>query len=240
MKQGHLDAVCANLYHGGDSSLVFEPYTIKEINGVKIGIIGLLNDDPRRVGVFEQLEGVYVTNYYEAAYEFLPELEEKADITVALAAIGLGNAKQMVKDIPGFDVVLVAHGADRTPMAEKVNETIIMKPGTKSSSVGTLLLVFDENNTLIGYDGYTHLLKKKGRINPEVDRVVTSCEEGEQQREKLLARRKYKLPNIPRRPEVLSAEGYLGWDTCQKCHAGIHQRWSEGPHAHAFETLAAD
>ena len=240
LKQGQLLAVCANLYDGRDSSLVFQPYTVTEVDGVKIGIIGLLNDDPRRVGVFEQLEGVYVTNYYEAAYQYLPELREKADIIIALAAIGLGNAKQMVKDIPGFDVVLVAHGADRTPMAEKVNDSIIMKPGTKSSSVGTLLLVFDENNTLIGYDGYTHMLKKKGRTDPEVDKVVKSVEEGEAQREKLLARRKYKLPNIPQRPEVLAAKGYLGWNTCEKCHGQIHRRWAEGPHAHAFETLAAD
>jgi hypothetical protein len=240
LKQGHLDAVCANLYSGEDSSLIFQPYVIKDVGGIKVGLMGLLNDDPRRVGVFEQLEGVYVGNYYEAAYQYLPELEAKADIVVALAAIGLGNAKQMVKDIPGFDVVLVAHGADRTPMAEKVNETIVMKAGTKSSSVGTLLLVFDNNKNIIGYDGYTHMLTKKGRVNPDVERVVKACEEGEQQRERLLARRKFKLPNIPRRPDVLAAEGYLGWDTCRICHSEIYERWSKGPHAHAFETLAAD
>ncbi len=240
LKQGHLDAVCANLYSRSDSMLIFPPYTIKEVNGVKFGLIGLLNDDPRRVGVFEQLEGVYVTNYYEAAYEFLPELNEKADLTVALAAVGLGNAKQMIKDIPGFDVVLVGHGADRTPMAEKINGSIILKPGNKSSSLGTLLLVFDDKNELTGYDGVTHMLTKKGRVNPDVDRIVKSCEESETQRERLLARRKYQLPKIPQRPEVLAAEGYLGWDTCQKCHGLIHERWSEGPHAHAFETLAAD
>ena len=240
LKQGHLDGVCANLYSSNDSTLILPPYTIKEVNGVKIGFIGLLNDDPRRVGVFEQLEGVYVSNYYEAAYEFLPELEEKADITIGLAAVGLGNARQMVKDIPGFDVVLVAHGADRTPMAEKVNECIILKPGTKSSSIGTLLLVFDEENSLVGYDGSTHLLNKKGRVNPDVHKVVKSCEESMEQRDRLIARRKYKLPKIPQRAEVRAAEGYLGWETCKKCHGQIYERWAEGPHAHAFETLAAD
>jgi hypothetical protein len=238
LKRGKFELVCANLYSKSDSSLVLEPYRVETSGGIKVGFLGLLDDDPRMVGVFEQLEDVYVGNYVEAARSYLPELQEKADILVAFAHVGLGNARKLAEMIPEFDVVLVGHGGDRTPMAEKIGETIILKSGSKSSSVGTLLLALDEDKRIVGFDGRTETLKKKGRVQPKIDQIVKSCEEREQLRDRLLAKRRYRMPVIPRQPEVLAAEGYLGWETCKDCHQKIHERWSNSPHAKAFATLA--
>ncbi len=240
VKQGKLNVVCANLYKGSDSTLLFKPYLMKEVEGVRIGFLGLLDNDPRRVGVFEELENLYVTNYVEAVRKYLPELQSKADLIIALAHIGLANARELAKQVPELDVILVGHGGDRTSMPQKVGETIVMKPGSKSSSIGTMVLALDDHNNIIAFDGTTHTLKKKGRINEKVDRYVTSCEEREKQRERLLAKRKYRFPTIPRRREVLAANGYLGWETCKACHPGIYERWLELPHAQAFATLAKD
>ena len=240
VKQGKFDAVCANLWNKADSSLIFSPYVVKKIAGVRIGFLGLLDDDPRKVGVFEQLEGAYVTNYMTAAREYLPEVAKESDIVVALAHVGLGNARKLADKIPEFDVVLVGHGNDRTPAPEKIGETILLKAGSKSSSIGTLLLAVDDRNQIVGFDGSSETLKIRGRKNEKVAQYVASCEEREKQRDRLLARRRYKLPNIPRKPEVLAAEGYLGWETCKSCHKQIHERWSQDPHSRAFATLAED
>jgi hypothetical protein len=240
VKQGKFDAVCANLWDKADSTLIFEPYVIKKVAGVKIGFLGLLDDDPRKVGVFEQLESAYVTNYMTAARDYLPEVQDKSDIVVALAHVGLGNGRKLADKIPDFDIVLVGHGNDRTPAAEKIGETILLKAGSKSSSVGTLLLAVDDRNQIVGFDGSSESLKKRGRKNEKVAQYVTSCEDREKQRDRLMARRRYKLPNIPRKPEVLAAEGYLGWETCKSCHQKIHERWSQDPHSRAFATLAED
>ncbi len=238
IKQGKFDVVCANLYSSEDSSLIFKPYVIKKVGGIKVAFLGLLDNSPRRIGVYEQLENIYATDYYEAARRYLPELKSKADIVVGLVHIGLGNTRKLAEEIPDFDVLLVGHGADRTPMAEKVGETIILKSGRGSSAIGTLLLLLDEDNRIVAFDGNTQILKKKGVINRDVDRIVKACEEREQQKKRLLARRKFKQPDIPRRPEVVSAQGYLGWETCKLCHKAIYERWSKGPHAKAFATLA--
>jgi hypothetical protein len=197
-----------------------------------------MDDDPRRVGVFEQLENVYVSSYLEAISDYLPALREEVDLTVGLAHVGLGNARTLAAKYPDFDVLLVGHGSDRTAMAEKVGETIIVKAGSKSSSIGTLLLVLDQDKKIVGFDGNAQTLKKHGRKHLDVQRIVKSCEDREKARDRLLSARKYKLPVIPKRPEVLAAEGYLGWDTCRACHGRIHERWSRDPHASAFATLA--
>lgn len=238
LKQGKFDVVSANLHTKEDSGLIFDPYVIKDVDGVKVGFLGLIDDDPRKVGVFEQLENAYVSNYMQAAREYLPELRSKADVVIALAHIGMGNARHMAETLPEIDVILVGHGSDRTSMPEKIGETILMKAGSKSSSIATLLLAFDDESRIEGFDGLSLTLKSKGRENPEVKRYVKSCEDRESQRDRLLARRKYKLPVIPKRPEVLAAEGYLGWETCKACHAAIYEKWSQEPHARAFATLA--
>jgi hypothetical protein len=238
VKEGKFDVTSANLYSHRDSTLVFDPYVVKKVGGVKVGFLGLLDDDPRRVGVFEQLEKVYVTSYVEAAREYLSEVQAKSDIVVGLAHVGLANARKLAESVPEFDVILVGHGSDRTAKAEKVGETILVKAGSASSSVGTLLLSLDDDNRIIAFDGISQTLKKLGTKNDEIQGLVKTCEERQEAKDRLLARRRYKLPSIPSRPEVLAAQGYLGWETCKACHAEIYERWSDGPHANAFATLA--
>jgi hypothetical protein len=236
--RGRFDVVCANLMSKKDSSLVFQPYVVKEVGGTRLGFLGLLDDDPRKVGVFEQLENVYVTGYMDAAQKYLPELKAKSDIVIALAHIGLGSARTLAETMPEFDVMLVGHGNDRTPLAEKIGETILLKAESKSSSLGTLRLGIGPDNKISGFEGATETITKKGRMNPELEKIVKTCEDQEKMRDRLLARRKMELPTIPRRPEVLAANGYLGWETCKVCHEAIYNKWSADPHSHAFATLA--
>jgi RNase P subunit RPR2 len=240
LKRGNFDLICANLRSKKDSSLVFLPYVVTKVDGTRIGFLGLLDDDPRKVGVFEQLENVYVSGYMEAAERYLPELKAKSDIVIALAHIGLGNSRTLAEKMPEFDVIVAGHGNDRTPLAEKVGETIVVKAESKSSSIGTLLLGIDANNKISGFEGNTLTLTKTGKVNADVERLVKTTEEQEKQRDQLLAKRKMELPNIPRRPEVLAAEGYLGWETCKACHEAIYDKWSNDPHSKAFATLAED
>jgi len=238
LREGKFDVVSANFYNKEDSTLLFDPYVVKDIGGIKVGLLGLMDDDPRRVGVFEQLEKAYVTSYVDAARAYLPELTKKCDIVVALAHVGLGSARKFAEQVPDFDIVLVGHGGDRTPMAEKIGETILVKSGSKSSSVGTLVLSLNDENRIVAFDGTSQSLKKFGRKNLEVQTLVKGHEDRAKARDRLLAKRRYRMPVIPQRPEVLAAEGYLGWETCMICHSGIYERWSDDPHAHAFATLA--
>jgi hypothetical protein len=240
IKEGQFDVVSANLYSKRDSTLMFPPFVVKEIGGVKVGFLGLIDNDPRKVGIFEQLEAAYVSGYTEAARNYLPELKEQCDIVVGLAHVGLANARNLAEKVPDMDVIIVGHGSDRTAMAEKVGETIIVKAGSKSSSIGTLMLSLDDGNRIVAFDGIAKTLKKHGRKNAELQKIITTCEERQKARDRLLAKRRYRLPAIPKRPEVLAASGYLGWETCKQCHAEIYERWSEDPHAHAFATLAED
>ena len=238
LREGKFDVVSANFYNAEDSTLLFEPYVVKKAGDIRVGFLGLMDDDPRRVGVFEQLEKAYTTSYVEAARHYLPELREKCDITVALAHVGLGNARKLAEEVPGFDVVLVGHGGDRTPMAEKVGETIVMKAGSKSSSIGTLLLSLTDDRRIAAFNGETETLTKFGRKDPDVDKMVKSSEDREKARDRVLSSRRYRMPAIPQTPEVAAANGYLGWHTCKICHSQIYDHWSEDPHAHAFSTLA--
>lgn len=238
VKQGRLNVVCANLYRSVDSTLVFKPYDIKKVAGVRIGFIGVMDHDPRRVGVFQEIEKLYVRNYVEAIRKYLDEVRSKSDIVIALAHIGLANARDLAKEVPELDVIIVGHGADQTAIPQKEGNTIIMKAGSKSSSIATLVLGLDESNSIVGFDGRNYSLHIVGRVNADVERFVKTCEQRQEQREKMLARRTAKLPSIPRVTGVLKEEAYLGWQTCKACHLAIYERWANTPHAKAFATLA--
>lgn len=75
-----------------------EPYTVveKEMGGetLKVGIIGFIPPQTMRWGS-DHLEGnVVIEDIIPAAEEYLPELEEKSDIIVALGHTGISDAPQ--------------------------------------------------------------------------------------------------------------------------------------------------
>lgn len=149
------NAIAANLYYvttDGDPQTFFPassgqrvlpPYLIRQIGGLKVGILGLTSDrGPQVVGRTVSKGLVFSRGETELA-EFIPILRkvEKVDLLVVASELGLANNVRLAEQYPGIDIVLSSdmHEETRKPIITKTG-TIVVEEGQDGTMLGELKL----------------------------------------------------------------------------------------------------
>ncbi|MGL4781602.1 MAG: bifunctional metallophosphatase/5'-nucleotidase [Bacteroidales bacterium] len=131
-----------------------KPYTIKEINGFKVGIIGL---GVRPFGLIsdKNFEGIRFLDPIETANKYAKELKEEKDVDMVIALTHLGfesergfSDKSLAKNSKNIDLIVGGHS--HTYLKEPVvienldgKKVLITQTGSKGMNVGKL--IFDLN-----------------------------------------------------------------------------------------------
>jgi sulfur-oxidizing protein SoxB len=132
LEKATFDTVAMNLYNYNEAAgaadpavglgpLVHLPYMIKEVNGVKVGVLGLTSDVvPQQAQAFNT--GFRFTmGYKEMPVNIAAAKAAGADIIVVLSELGLAKNVQMVKEFPQINVMFSGHTHERTPEAIVIN-----------------------------------------------------------------------------------------------------------------------
>jgi len=150
--------VAANLYNAAPAApglvgqRVLPPYIIKQVNGMKVAIIGLTTD------ITAQQADVFNTTFLQTmGWVELPGIidtvrnVEGADLVVVQSELGFAKNLQLSKEIRGIDVMLSTHTHERTPKAIIVpgTGTIMVESGTDSNLGRLDLKVF--RGRVVGY-----------------------------------------------------------------------------------------
>jgi 2',3'-cyclic-nucleotide 2'-phosphodiesterase (5'-nucleotidase family) len=127
--------------------LLLSPYTILEMGGHRIGIIGL--SDGADLGELQ------VRPPLETTREIVPQLEKEADIIILLSHAGLFRDEEIAAAVPGIDLI-VSGGPDtlNEPYRDPTQGTVIVHAdvvgaGHAGRQVGVGRLSFDENGRLL-------------------------------------------------------------------------------------------
>ncbi len=137
---------------------VVPPYMIKEINGVRIGIIGLTADRGPQAVSPRVMDGFYLTPGEEELAVAIPKLrnEEKVDLLVLISERGLGPNLELVNTYPGIDVVLSSDMHEETWKAIKSKSgTLLVEEGQDGTMVGEMTLTV-KNGKLAKWDFKAH------------------------------------------------------------------------------------
>jgi 2',3'-cyclic-nucleotide 2'-phosphodiesterase (5'-nucleotidase family) len=112
--------LAANVRKTSDNSLVFAPYTIKTVDDVQVGILGLTNQSVPYWEKPENIAGWTFTNPVTEAQTYVPIMKAAgADVIVIAAHSGMDETyghgweenfiKALADNVPGVDVILAAH-----------------------------------------------------------------------------------------------------------------------------------
>ena len=120
--------------------LIFPPYTIKEVAGAKIGIIGQSFPFTSTANPKKFTEGWSFALRHESLQEFVNELrnEKKVDAIVVLSHDGFSVDQELAKKVKGVDFILSGHTHDPSPKPIIVNDTVILIAGSHGKYVGRL------------------------------------------------------------------------------------------------------
>lgn len=120
--------------------LVFPPYTIKEIGGAKIGIIGQSFPFTSTANPKKFTQGWSFGLRHETLQEYVNELrtEKKVDAVVVLSHDGFSVDQELAKKVKGVDFILSGHTHDPSPKPIVVNDTVILIAGSHGKFISRL------------------------------------------------------------------------------------------------------
>ncbi len=120
--------------------LIFEPYTIEERGGAKIGIIGQSFPFTSTANPKEFTQGWSFGLRLETLQEYVDELrnEKKVDCVVVLSHDGFSVDQEVARKVHGIDFILSGHTHDPSPRPIKINNTVIVIAGSHGKYIGRL------------------------------------------------------------------------------------------------------
>ncbi|MCB4743891.1 MAG: thiosulfohydrolase SoxB [Sulfurovum sp.] len=120
--------------------LIFPPYTIKEVGGAKIGIIGQSFPFTSTANPKKFTQGWSFALRHESLQKFVDELRQKkkVDCVVVLSHDGFSVDQELAKKVKGVDFILSGHTHDPSPKPIIVNDTVILIAGSHGKYVGRL------------------------------------------------------------------------------------------------------
>lgn len=125
MGEASFAILSANAVLAGSQELVAEPYTILDVGGHKVGIIGLTRIEAAAPSGFQVLDP------HEVAKRYVPEVREKAGTVIVLSNLENSAALALARAVPGIDLVVGALPSGSPTQSLRVPDT------------GTLVVVAD-------------------------------------------------------------------------------------------------
>jgi 2',3'-cyclic-nucleotide 2'-phosphodiesterase/3'-nucleotidase len=171
--QANFPILSANI-RKSDGSEAFKPYIIKEVNGVKIGILGMTTPSIPNWEKPENIAGLRFDNPVETAKQYVPKMRaEGADVVVVLQHIGWDKLPkdttkpenwltdpstwqdagslpdenltiELAQQVPGIDVILAGHSHLDVPKTV-INGVLIMESSYWGRVLGKVTLQLQRN-----------------------------------------------------------------------------------------------
>lgn len=145
--------VIANLYYDDYPGLnarsgqtVAPPYLIKQVGGLRVGIIGFTSDRGPQAGDEKVTAGLRFTDGKHEYEKYVKEVRaQDVDLVVVVSELGLHGNLTLANAIPGVDVILSSDKHEITPRpVVSRNGTLIVEQGMDGQVVGELRVRVDK------------------------------------------------------------------------------------------------
>jgi len=133
----HYPTVAANILDADTGKPMFPLYVIRNVNGVRVGVIGFTDPDVPRRQPPSYSKGLRFEGE-EVLQPLIDQLRPKVDVLVLLTHIGLPKSVFMAERLKGVDVLLSGDTHERTYEPIVRGNTWIVEPGSFGSFLGRL------------------------------------------------------------------------------------------------------
>jgi 5'-nucleotidase / UDP-sugar diphosphatase len=147
----------ANIFLKGTNKTLVDPYVIKEINGLKVAILGLTTQSTPILTLPDNVNDLDFRNPVDIARKMVPMLKKKADIVIALTHLGFYKDNDskgdiaLAKAVPSLDVIIGGHSHSKITEAVVVGKTVIVQAGGYSEYMGRLDLTINTSSKSVDH-----------------------------------------------------------------------------------------
>jgi len=136
------------LYRGGRLTWIRE-YVTKEVGGIKVAILGILDpDDFKKIPDQGDVKGFEVIPPKAALNRLLPKVRGKADLVILLSQLGELREKEtlaLAEAVQGIDVVIFS---EKNYLVTPTQKVISFHTGTDGKIMGLVTIALDDQRAL--------------------------------------------------------------------------------------------
>ncbi|MHB9098046.1 MAG: bifunctional UDP-sugar hydrolase/5'-nucleotidase [Syntrophales bacterium] len=137
--------IASNLLYDGGRLPWTREYIIKDVGGIKVAILGVLNPDGlAQLPDQEQVKGLEALPAEAALNRLLPEVRGKADLVILLSQFDVEKTLALVKAVKGVDVAISSGSDVFAAPADEKETTALLQTGSQGKVLGLLKLTLDE------------------------------------------------------------------------------------------------
>jgi 2',3'-cyclic-nucleotide 2'-phosphodiesterase (5'-nucleotidase family) len=221
----------ANVRDTGTGELILPEYLIVERNGIKYGIVSVMDPRNKIVTMTAEEAAFQVDEPVPVMRDLLPRLRKEADTILLLAHLGEQNATDLLKEVKGIDLCVVGHTSRNINAERIVNDTAVFSAAYEGRYIGRAnLFVDDADGRVMAIDvGITTLGEKMDSDEEMVARV-------EKYKTDLM---EYKTAKRAEYPRTMGSdkETFLGERACMSCHEDAWNVYMDTDHRSAFATI---
>jgi 2',3'-cyclic-nucleotide 2'-phosphodiesterase (5'-nucleotidase family) len=129
-----------------------KPFVIKEKNGVKIGLIGIISEGLFSLVNKNRLTGIKVLPTVPTLQRLVDSLKPHTDILVALTHQGYEEDSVLATSINGLNVIVGGHSHTRLRKPKFINGIVVAQTGSSCENLGVVNVTVD-NHTVTSHDG---------------------------------------------------------------------------------------
>lgn len=241
-----IDLVSSNLKTKSDGKYVFNPYLVRNVKGIRVGFLGVMQQDEAMAPFGPGGDDLQVIEPKEAITALLPELRTKADVIVVFSHLGQRKTQQMVDEVKGIAVAIsgmdgfVNHKPTEVGTDSTGGVTYVLEAGERGKYLGAFTMVVSETGKVLRFTNEVHSLDK----NVQDDSVMAVEVAALKERLKDIRKREAveqavtnSNASTPGTPAGTPQEKFIGANMCSRCHQAAFEAWKTSPHAHAMKSL---
>ena len=172
--QMNFPLLSANLIYNNGSSIPEEfgisPYTILEVNGIRIGIIGLTTTSTHVKTINPAFE---FEDYSDALFDVVPVVKAAgADLILVIGHVCLEELNALAYEIGSLGIHLLGGGHCHELSSSRVNETVIISGGWKLESYAYATFIVDIDADIVTVVDYGTEANQGGAAVPSIESTV--------------------------------------------------------------------
>jgi len=147
--EAHFPVLGANV-EGWDA---LKPYSIKEISGIKIAIIGIVTEDTPISTHPRNVAGLKFIPVRETVQKYVDEVRDQAAVVIVLSHIGYANDRMLAEQVKGVDIIVGGHSHTKALSPAAIGHTIVVQAWEHAKALGVLDLTV-EDGKIVSFSGH--------------------------------------------------------------------------------------
>jgi hypothetical protein len=223
--------ISSNLIDKKTGKPAFKPYTIVKKGSLRVGIFSVIG--PKIELPADTGERLTIEDPIATAQKMVAELRKQSDVVVALTHLGRVEGEDLAAQVPGIDVVILAHHPGFVAQGRRVNSSITVASGEQGQNIGLTKLTLD-GKKVADLSSETLILMPEVGERPDIAKLAKEFDDAQNA---MLQKEQQQTQLQDQKQQHPGGDQYVGSEACMSCHKSQYEQWSSTQHAHAFATL---